>query len=183
MEDKQIVDLYWQRSQDAVYQTDLKYGRMLYNVSFPMTNNRQDSEECVNDTYLRAWNSMPTDRPDMLGAYLTKIVRALSIDRYRREYAKKRGGPGVVTEELSDVIPSDFSMDDHIDNEMLKNVINGFLRSLDERSRAVFVKRYYFCLDTETICRQTGMKVSAVKMSLLRMRRKLASELEKEGLL
>ena len=183
MQDREIVDLYWARSQDAVRETDIKYGKMLYSVSYPLTNSRQDSEECVNDTYLKAWNSMPTDRPDMLGAYLTKIIRALSIDRFRRERAAKRGGAGVITEELSELIPSDFSLDGYIENEALKNALNAFLAGLDKEKRVVFVKRYYFCLDIGTISRQTGISESSVKTMLFRMRKKLGETLKKEGLL
>ena len=183
MQDKQIVDLYWARSEDAIRQTEIKYGGMLYSVSFSLTNSSRDSEECVNDTYLQAWKRMPTDRPDMLGAYLTKIIRALSIDRVRRETAEKRGGAGTAAEELSELIPSDFNMDEHIDNEALKQVINSCIKSLDPEKRAVFVKRYFFCLDIDTICAQTGLGKSAVKMMLMRMRDKLGNKLREEGLL
>ncbi|MBR4255883.1 MAG: sigma-70 family RNA polymerase sigma factor [Clostridia bacterium] len=183
MEDRQIVDLYWQRSEEALRQTDVKYGRMLFSVSYDLTHSNQDSEECVNDTYYKAWNSMPTDRPDMLGVYLTKIVRALSVDRYRREHAEKRGGVGVATDELSELIPSDFSFDGYIDNEALKDVFNKFLGGLDRQKRVIFVKRYYFCLDIETISKQTGESVSAVKTALFRMRAQLGQELKRQGLL
>ena len=183
MEDRQIVDLFWDRSEEALRQTDIKYGKMLFSVSLDLTRSRQDSEECVNDTYLKAWNSMPTDRPDMLGAYLTKIIRALSVDRYRRERAGKRGGVAAVTEELTELIPSDFSIDGYIDNEELKRTLNTFIAGLDKEKRVIFVKRYYFCSDIDTIARQTGLGVSAVKTALFRMREKLKEELERQGLL
>ena len=183
MQDSQIVELYWQRSEDALRQTEIKYGKMLFSVSFDLTHSRQDSEECVNDTYLKAWNSMPTDKPDMLGAYLTKIIRAFSIDRYRRERAEKRGGIGAATEELTELIPSDFSFDGYIDNELLKDVFEKFLSGLDKEKRVIFVKRYYFCLDIDTISKQTGLGVSAVKTALFRMRNKLGEELKRQGLL
>ncbi len=183
MQDKQIVDLYWARSEDAIRQTEIKYGKTLYSVSYSVTNSSRDSEECVNDTYLKAWNQMPTDRPEMLGAYLSKITRALSVDRVRRETAEKRGGAGAVAEELSELIPSDFSMDAHIENEALKEALNGFIQSLDKQKRVVFVKRYFFCLDIDTICAQTGLGRSAVKMMLMRMREKLGEKLREEGLL
>ena len=183
MQDKQIVDLYWTRSEDAIRQTQIKYGNMLYSVSYSVTDSSRDSEECVNDTYLQAWNRMPTDRPDMLGAYLTKIIRALSVDRVRQQTAAKRGGAGAVCEELSELIPSDFSMDEHIENEALKEALNGFIQSLDKQKRVVFIKRYFFCLDIDTICAQTGLGKSAVKMMLMRMREKLGEKLREEGLL
>jgi RNA polymerase sigma-70 factor (ECF subfamily) len=183
MEDRQIVDLFWQRSEEALRQTDIKYGKMLFSVSLDLTRSRQDSEECVNDTYLKAWNSMPTDRPEMLGAYLSKIIRALSVDRYRKRRAEKRGGAAAVTEELTELIPSDFSMDEYIDNEALKNALDSFLSGLDKEKRVIFVKRYYFCSDIDAIAKQTGMGVSAVKTALFRMREKLRAELERQGLL
>jgi RNA polymerase sigma-70 factor (ECF subfamily) len=119
----------------------------------------------------------------MLGAYLYKITRALSVDRVRRETAEKRGGAGAVAEELSELIPSDFSMDAHIENEALKEALNNFIQSLDKQKRVVFVKRYFFCLDIDTICAQTGLGRSAVKMMLMRMREKLGEKLREEGLL
>ena len=182
MQDKDIVDLYWSRDEDAIRYTDEKYGRMLLSLSFSLTSSHGDSEEIVNDTYLKAWNSMPQDRPDMLGAYLSKITRALSVDRYRRNTAEKRGA-GAVTEELSDLIPSGFSMDDVIDADHLKNTLNSFLYAQSREKRVMFVKRYYMGETVERIAEELGAGESKVKMTLSRMRASLYELLKKEGLL
>lgn len=183
MKDSDIVDLYWKRDQSAITESDVKYGKMLRSVSNNFVPTAQDAEECVNDTYFKAWNQMPTDRPDKLGAYLTKIVRAVSVDRYRAETADRRGGPAITSEELSDMIPSDFSIDDHIDSQLLKEKINEFLAGLSKFSRIVFVKRYFYCESIMQICADTELTSSQVKTSLFRSREKLYEILKKEELI
>ena len=183
MKDSDIVDLYWKREQSAITESDIKYGKMLRSVSVNFVPTVQDAEECVNDTYFKAWNQMPTDRPDKLGAYLTKIVRAVSVDRYRAETADKRGGPAVATEELSELIPSDFSMDDHIDSQLLKEKLNGFLKSQTQINRVIFVKRYFYAESIAQICADTELCASQIKTALYRMRGQLYEILKKEGLL
>ena len=183
MQDSKIVDLYWQRDETAIKESDTKYGRMLRSVSRSFVPTDQDAEECVNDTHFKAWNKMPTDRPDHLGAYLTKIVRAVSVDRFRAETADRRGGPEVASAELSELIPSDFSIDDHIDSQLLKEKLNGFLSSLPKQNRVIFVKRYFFCESINEICTATGLGASQVKTALFRMRGQLYEVLKKEGLI
>ena len=109
MEDHKIVDLYWQRSENAIKETSTKYGRMLDGISYSLLSSREDAEECVNDTYLEAWNKMPDDRPAYLGAYLSRIVRCISIDRFRASHRQKRGEAVELTDELADCIPSGIS--------------------------------------------------------------------------
>ncbi|MBQ1847011.1 MAG: RNA polymerase sigma factor [Clostridia bacterium] len=183
MKDSDIVDLYWKRDENAIRESDVKYGKMLRGVSANFVSTVQDAEECVNDTYFKAWNQMPTDRPDMLGAYLTRIVRAVSVDRYRAETADKRGGPAVASEELSDMIPSDFSIDEQIDSRLLKEKINGFLEGQSKLNRVIFVKRYFFCESIAQICSDTELGASQVKTALYRMRGQLYEILKGEGLL
>ncbi len=182
MQDNEIVELYWQRNEDAVRYTDEKYGRMLLSLSYSFTHSEEDSKECVNDTYLKAWNSMPTDRPDLLGAYLSKITRSVSVDLYRKQSAEKRGG-GAALEELSDLLPSDFSIDGYIDGEHLKNTLNAFLFSQSKEKRVIFVKRYYYGESVGVIGAALGISESKVKMTLSRMRSSLYETLKKEGLL
>ena len=107
MEDYQIVDLYWARKEKAIAETEKKYGKMLHSLSYSLLSSHEDAEECVNDTYLGAWNTMPDARPMYLGSFLSKITRRLSIDRWRREHRAKRGGVAAVVEELSECIPDD----------------------------------------------------------------------------
>ena len=183
MKDSEIVDLYWQRDQNAITESDVKYGRILRSVSKNLVPTKEDAEECVNDTYFKAWNRMPEDRPEHLGAYLTKIVRAVSVDRFRAETADRRGGPEAASSELSELIPSDFSMDDHIDSLVLKDAVNGFLSGLPQLNRVIFVKRYFFCESIEEICEETDTGASQVKTALFRMRGQLYEILHGEGLL
>ena len=183
MKDSDIVDLYWRRDQSAITESDVKYGRMLRSVSKNFVPTAEDAEECVNDTYFKAWNKMPTDRPDHLGAYLSKIVRAVSVDRFRAETADRRGGPEIASGELSELIPSDFSMDDHIDSVLLKETINRFLSGLTQLYRVIFVKRYFFCESIKEICDETNEGAPLVKTALFRMRGQLYEILHKEGLI
>ena len=130
MDDESIVGLYWQRSPYATEETAKKYGIMLRGISYRLLKNLQDSEECVNDTYLTAWNRMPNDRPNYLGAYLSKIVRNLSINRFRKNHAEKRGGCGnvaVLTDELAECIPArEGNVETSFENGRLKEALNRF---------------------------------------------------------
>lgn len=105
MEDDRIVDLYWARNEQAIAESERKYGRLLRSVSYACLGSREDAEECANDTYLEAWNAMPTARPQFLGAFLSKITRRISIDRFRRDHRTKRGGAEALTAELTDCLP------------------------------------------------------------------------------
>ena len=113
MEDHKIVDLYWQRSENAIKETSTKYGRMLDGISYSLLSSREDAEECVNDTYLEAWNKMPDDRPAYLGAYLSRIVRCISIDRFRASHRQKRGEAVELTDELADCINAHIHCEDY----------------------------------------------------------------------
>lgn len=183
MQDFEIVDLYWARSQDAIYYTAEKYGQLLMQTSYSVLRVRQDCEECVNDTYLNAWNKMPTDRPTYLGAYLTKIVRGLSIDRWRRAHADKRGGSSYTEAELTECIPSDFCVDRELESGMLRDTLNAFLASLDAEKRVIFVRRYFYCESVAEIASSLNIGESKVKTTLFRLRAKLYEILSKEELL
>ena len=181
MEDYQIVDLYWSRSENAIAQTEQKYGRMLTSISVSLVPTVQDAEECVSDTYLAAWNSMPDERPVYLGAYLSKIVRRLSINKYRSSRTAKRGGAGELVEELTDCIPSDYSLETEYDNQRLAEALNRFLLSLDEQKRYIFIRRYYYSDAVIDIARQIRASEGKVKTVLFRVRSALRKFLEEEG--
>lgn len=181
MEDYQIVDLYWSRSENAIAQTEQKYGRMLTSISVSLVPTVQDAEECVSDTYLAAWNSMPDERPVYLGAYLSKIVRRLSINKYRSSHTAKRGGVGELVEELTDCIPSDYSLETEYDNQRLAEALNRFLLSLDEQKRYIFIRRYYYSDAVIDIARQIRASEGKVKTVLFRVRSALRKFLEEEG--
>ena len=183
MEDYQIVELYWQRSEDAIGETSRKYGGMLNRLSYSLLSSREDAEECVNDTYLRAWNQMPEDRPVYLGAYLAKIIRCLSVSRFRSEHRQKRGGMDRVTEELTDCIPDSADPRREYENGLLADAINRFLAELDEEKRRIFLRRYFYSEEISVIARDMGLGVSKVKTTLFRLRGSLKELLEQEGLM
>ena len=181
MEDYQIVDLYWSRSEDAIGETSRKYGRMLHGISYSLLSSREDAEECVNDTYLEAWGRMPEDRPAYLGAYLSKIVRCLSISRFRAEHRQKRGGMGRVTEELTDCIPDGWDPHKDYENGLLADALNRFLAGLTEEKRRIFVRRYFYSDEVAAIAERMQISPSKVKTTLHRLRNELREFLEKEG--
>lgn len=180
MEDRQIVDLYWARSESAIEQSDRKYGKMLTGISTSLVPTLQDAQECVNDTYLAAWNSMPTERPIYLGAFLSKLTRRISISRYRTEKAKKRGGADVFIDELTESVPSDFDLSAEYENQRLADALNRFLFSLDEEKRYVFIRRYYYSDPMEKIARELSVSLGKIKSMLFRLRNSLREFLEKE---
>ena len=181
MEDYKIVDLYWARSEDAIRQTEIKYGRMLASVSAALVPSVQDAEECVSDTYVAAWNSMPDQRPIYLGAFLSKIVRRISIDKYRRERSQKRGGMENFIDELSECIPSETDLQTEYDNRRLSELLNFFLLSLDEQKRIIFVRRYFFSDSIFDIAKMLRISEGKTKTVLHRTRNELRKFLEREG--
>lgn len=182
MEDHKIVDLYWQRSEYAIKETSTKYGRMLDGISYSLLSSREDAEECVNDTYLEAWNKMPDDRPAYLGAYLSRIVRCISIDRFRASHRQKRGEAVGLTDELADCIPSGMTPEEEYENGRIAKVINKFLFELDEEKRRIFVRRYFYSDSVSDIADRLHIGQSKVKTTLHRLRNELREYLEGEGI-
>ncbi len=183
MEDYQIVDLYWARSETAISETERKYGRMLNSISFSLLSSAEDAEECVNDTYVAAWQSMPEERPVYLGAFLSKIIRRISISRFRASRSIKRGGAAELVEELSECIPSDSTVESEYENGRLTEALNRFLAGLDTRKRVIFVRRYFYSQPIEQIALECGIKIGSVKSILSRTRQALRELLEEEELL
>ena len=185
MEDNNIIDLYWERSEEAIAQTDIKYGKYCRYISFNVLKNKEDCEECVNDTYLKAWDLIPPTRPQILSAFLGKITRNLSLDRYRHRSAQKRGGGqvGYVIEELKECIPSNSTTENVVEEIVLVETLNKFLTGLDEERRKIFVRRYWYMSSVREIADDYEFTVSKVKMSLMRTRNELREVLEKEGLM
>ena len=184
MDDRLIVDLYWARNENAISQTQLKYGRMLLSLSYSLLSSREDAEECVNDTYLDAWNAMPTARPDKLGAFLSKITRRLSIDRFRRDHRQKRGGIDNLTEELSECIPASGGTPfEELEAGRLREALDRFLESLPKDRRVMFVQRYFYGCPIGRIAEVMGLSESNVKVTLHRVRENLRKFLEGEDLL
>ncbi|MBR3895150.1 MAG: sigma-70 family RNA polymerase sigma factor [Clostridia bacterium] len=183
MEDNKIVDLYWARNELAIHESDRKYGRMLTSLSFSLLSSREDAEECVNDTYLDAWGAMPTARPTYLGAFLSKITRRISIDRFRAEHREKRGGMGAIVEELTEAIPDRGTPAEEYENGRLAEALNRFLRSQSPQRRAIFVRRYFYSQPVSQIAVALKLGESKVKVTLHRMREALRKELEAQDLL
>lgn len=185
MEDSKIVDLYWQRDEAAIAQTEKKYGSYLTTVAYNILADMEDSRESVNDTYLHAWNSMPPQKPGILSTYLSKITRRVSIDRVRRRTAQKRGGGEYIQSlsELADTVSSGDTMEERISRVVLTQAIETFLRTLPQDSRNIFIARYYFMDSLRRIASRSGFTEAKVKMLLFRTRQSLAAYLEKEGLL
>ncbi len=180
-----IVELYWQRREAAISQTAEKYGGYCHAIAFNILSDAADSEECVSDAYLNAWNSMPPHRPKVLRTFLGKITRNLALNRFMARTAQKRGGGQVplALEELCQCIPAPGGTEKAVDDRALARLLNEFLASLPARSRKIFMRRYWYLSPVGEIARDFGMGESSVKMSLLRSRRKLRELLEKEGVL
>lgn len=182
MEDERIIDLYWERNQTAIAKTQEKYGRYCGSIAGNIVHDVQDAEECVNDTWMHAWNSMPKERPQLLGAFLGAITRNLSLDCYRRKHSKKRGGGELpyIYEELRDCVGSE-EPDAQLQRQELLCVINRFLAGLDTETRVIFLRRYWYADRVAVIAARLFISESKVKSSLYRSRRKLRKVLEQEG--
>lgn len=184
MEDAAIVDLYWQRSDQAIPETDRKYGHYCHTIAYNICTNHEDAEECVNDTWFRAWNLMPTERPSVLSAFLGAISRNLALDRYRRRTRKKRGGgeTELALDELDDCVPDQSSVEQQIEELELERAIDVFLSTLPESERKIFVARYWFVAPVKEIAARLDCPPGKVKTTLYRLRGRLRSYLQEEGL-
>ena len=184
MEDSAIVDLYWQRSERAIPETECKYGGYCHTVAMRIVNNREDAEECVNDTWLGAWNSMPENRPSYLAPYLAKLTRWLSISKLKTQNRLKRGGGEIMLSlaELDSELGEGTDLARQIELKELAEYLNSFLSELPEEERQVFLARYWYVASIHEISEKSGCSESKVKSMLLRIRRRLKKALEVEGL-
>ena len=183
MDDGKIVDLYWARDEKAITESQRKYGRMLSSLSYSLLSSYEDAEECVNDTYLDAWNAMPEARPEFLGAFLSKITRRISVDRFRAKHREKRGGMNEILSELDECIPSEGDVEREYESRLLRDEINHFLYSQPKEKRVMFVLRYFYSKSVSEIARQISVGESKVKTTLFRMRKELQERLEEKELL
>lgn len=182
MEDNQIIELYWARSQQAIAASETKYGAYCRAVARNILS-PEDAEECVNDTWLRAWNAIPPQRPKVLQAFFGTLTRNLSLDRWRSQRAEKRGGGTVelALEELEDCLAAREQVEQAVQAGDTARLISDFLRRQAKQDRQLFVRRYWYLDDIRTLCLRFGMGESQVKSRLHRMRKKLKQELEREG--
>ncbi|MDE6025995.1 MAG: sigma-70 family RNA polymerase sigma factor [Lachnospiraceae bacterium] len=183
MDDSAIVQLYWDRDKMAIDETSKKYGRYCETIANNILGNREDAEECVNDTYLNAWNSIPPQKPQMLAAYLGKITRNLSFNLYKKNRAKKRGGSHVtlILDELEEVISNSESLDERYQRKELIDAINSFLKTVPISKRKLFVCRYWYGDDVKDIATRFRISESNVSVSLNRLRKKLHNYLLERG--
>ena len=184
MEDNRIVDLFLQRNEDAISETDKKYGKKLQALSYSITEDGRDAEECKNSTYYKAWNSIPPHEPrDYLFPFLSRIIRHLSLNVCKSRRTQSRGAVCVeLSDELEACIPSPDDTESRLDDMAIKAAIDGFLSSLSEKNRLVFMRRYYYCDSVKKIAEGAGMSEDSVKVTLHRCRQKLLSYLKKEGI-
>ena len=182
MQDEDILALYLQRDEAAIKETARVYGNYCYRIAYDILHSEQDAEDCVNDTYVRAWESIPPHKPERLSTYLGKLVRNIAINRYTHDRAQKRNAKAdVVFDEVSDLIPG--AEEGHFVDEMaLKECLNRFIGALPQQTRVVFVRRYWYMHDVKAIAASMGLGESNVKVMLLRTRKKLKAFLKKEGI-
>ena len=181
MEDERIVFLYWERDENAIRETEIKYGRYCHAIAYHILDSHEDAEECVNDTWNGAWNAMPPEKPTRLSSFLARITRNIAIDRYRHNNAQKRTAEvEVAMEEYWERIPNgEASVEDML---ALKQAINGFLARLDARSRVIFMRRYWYSMPIKAIADSMRLSESHVSVILHRTRSKFKDYLTKEGI-
>ena len=183
MEDKRIVEMYWQRDEQALTLTRRKYGAYCHAIALQILHNREDAAECENDTYLRAWNAMPPDRPHALRPYLGAIARRLSLDRWRERKSQKRGGEVALSlEELEECVSHPDTVPEAVEAAQVTAVLSDFLRSLPAAECDLFLRRYWYFDSVAQMAKRFGYSESKVKMTLSRTRDKLRAHLEKEGI-
>ncbi len=182
MEDRKIIELYFARDERAIRETDEKYGRLCFSIAKDILESRQDAEECVNDTYLGLWNSIPPERPENLTAYIGKITRNLGLKRLRFNSAQKRSeGLRLSFCELEEILPDSSYAPGRLEHEDVGRLISRFLKTRPESERRVFLRKYWFFDSVADISAMFGFSESKVKSMLFHTRKKLREYLEKEG--
>ncbi len=183
MQDEKIIALYWQRDENAIRETEQRYGRYLAKIAYNILSDPEDSKECVNDAYLKAWNTMPPHRPENLAAYLGKITRQLAIDIFRAKNRKKRKASeyAVSLSELEECVPDTAPAQQEADLRRLAESINSYLSSLPREARTTFVGRYYYADSLREVAAYHGISVPKAKSMLYRTRQGLKDYLKKEG--
>ena len=184
LSDKDIVDLYWDRDEKAIDETDKKYGKYLYTIAYNIIHSRLDCEECLNDTYLGTWNAIPPQKPASLQNFLSRITRNIAIDKYRERSASKRIPSELVEslDELSETLSYDGSLEEEAAVSAVAEELNKFLRELDERDQFIFVCRYYYCDTISDLSGMLGVSDRTVFRAISRMREELRERLKEGGI-
>lgn len=185
MEDERIINLYWRRDEQAITETDKKYGALCSSIAYGILASPEDAEECLSDTYMAAWNSLPPQRPRLLRAYLGRITRNLSLNRLRNGNTRKRGGGALelIYEELENCIAAEDGPEKSLEEKELIQAVETFLAGLSREERLMFLYRYWLAQPVAKIAARMGCKPARVNSALYRSRQKLRDYLEKEGLL
>lgn len=182
MDDNSIISLYFSRNENAIAETQNKYGGFIRTVSFNITEKIEDAEECENDTYVKLWNSIPPECPENFKAYIGKIARNCAISLYRFQKAAKRDyGISVLLSELEECIPSAYSVENEVDGNYLSSVISSWLYSLSEENRVLFIKRYWYGESLKSLSEMSGLTVPKLTSLMFSLRKKLKKELELKG--
>ena len=184
MDDRRIVELFLERSEEAILQTDIKYGRYCHKIAFNILGNDEDSEECVNDAYMRAWNSIPPNEPSSMASYIGKITRNLALDRLRMKQSDKRGNCEVplLLDELSECVSGHDELARRQDSAEITAAIDSFLGQLNVVERGVFMRRYWMMEPIADVARHYDISVSKTTTMLFRLRNKLKKHFMKEGI-
>ena len=183
LEDSKIIALFFERSEQAIAELDKKYGSAIKKTVANILSNRSDVEECVNDTYMKTWNAIPPQIPVIFSAFLGKIVRNISFNKYRHNNSQKRGGSEMplIIDELGEIVSGKESVEDEIDKKELLRDINGFLNSISEYKRGIFIRRYWYSDKVSDIAQRYGRSENSVSVELNRIRKKLSDHLLKRG--
>lgn len=182
MDDSTIIDLFFERSEKAIFELANKYGKIFMSLSLNIVNDYHDAEECVNDSYLGVWNSIPPNKPNPLLSYVCRIVRNISVNRYKRNHAEKRkGNYDLCLEELEKTIGLSAEMDDSLSVREISSYIEEFLDSLDEINRMIFVRRFWYMDSYKKIAKESKLKESTVRVRMLRVKSNLKDFLAKKG--
>jgi RNA polymerase sigma-70 factor (ECF subfamily) len=183
MDDTKIVALFFARSEDAITETDLKYGKLCRYVAMNILNNYEDSEECVNDTYFGVWNAIPPQKPNKFSAFISKIARNLALKKYEYMSAAKRNPEVVISlAELEECVSGRDCVETELENRRIEKTISDFLWQQDTEKRTVFIRRYWYFEPIDSICKRCGFSQSKVTSMLYHTRQKLRHYLESEGI-
>lgn len=182
MEDMEIIGLYFKRDEKAITETAAKYGTFCHNIALNILSINEDAEECVNDTYLQTWNSIPPQKPDRLGAWLGRVVRNIAYNLWKKNHRQKRyAGMEEILDELEDCIPSPVTVEHKIEEQELTEIINTWLASLSEKDCILFMRRYWNGDEVNVLAKKAGTSPAVMAKRMYRLRKDLKSALEKEG--
>lgn len=178
IDDEKIIELFFERSEQAIRELDIKYGKICHNLSYNIVNNRQDAEECVNDAYLGAWNAIPPVKPDPLLTYICKIVRNISLNLYHRKEAAKRSSHYTIAmEEIEACIAATNAVEAEIEAVELAHIIERFLDTLTVENRVIFMRRYWFSDSCKDIAERVGLTEKNISVRLTRIRKQMKNYL------